>query len=282
MAINPGVGDGGVAWMNSLTPEQQAQYAGGADKLALYKTLGNGTGTPMTDAQLAQTLGSNYQGEQDIANIDPLQKEYGQAQQAFTAHNQDYGTTGYQGNPDQVASQVANHAQSNSIPLGVLGSSFYQGGSDYGGQQTDQNSMSGLNGARDWTNSMYGVDPNAATAANRDALSSAQSAFTGRAPSTMPAAPAAPASTSAAGTTPTQPAVQQQAQQTAPQSSAGWGGTSSQPAAAPAGGYQYASQESDGGQQGGQQAGGWTGWRQRNLSQGPNATARAGLNSIYG
>lgn len=81
------------------------------------------------------------------------------AQQQFTANNGLYGITGYLGNDQQVASQVAGGAQANSIPLGVLGSTFSRGGSDSGGQQTSENSLSGNNGATDWTGSTYGVSP---------------------------------------------------------------------------------------------------------------------------
>lgn len=57
-------------------------------------------------------------------------------QQNFTAANSGYGTTGYFGTPDQVAAQVAGGAQSSSIPQGVLDSSFNQGGSNHGGNQS--------------------------------------------------------------------------------------------------------------------------------------------------
>ncbi len=84
---------------------------------------------------------------------------YNQAQQQFTQNNQGYAATGYLGNQAQVLSQLAGGAQSAGIPLGVLGPSFYQGGADYGGQQNAGNSMSGNNGATDWTGSTYGINP---------------------------------------------------------------------------------------------------------------------------
>jgi len=85
---------------------------------------------------------------------------YNKAQQQFTANNQLYGATGYQGNANQVASQVAGGAQSAGIPMGVLGTSFYRGGADFGGQQNAGNSLNGNNGAVNWNDpsvANYGV-----------------------------------------------------------------------------------------------------------------------------
>ena len=87
--------------------------------------------------------------------------DWNQRQQDFTKNNQGYADTGYMGNADQVMSQRAGGAQAAGIPTGVLDSSFYRGGSNYGGQQNAGNTMSDLNGERDWTGSTFGVDKNA-------------------------------------------------------------------------------------------------------------------------
>lgn len=71
---------------------------------------------------------------------------YNAKQQAFTAANSGYGSTGYMGDPTQVAAQVAGGAQSSSIPQGVLDPSFYVGGANYGGGQ--QLGANGIVGAQ--------------------------------------------------------------------------------------------------------------------------------------
>lgn len=160
---------------------------------------------------------------------------FNQQQQQFTANNQGYAATGYQGNASQVASQVAHGAQASSIPLGVLDSSFWQGGTNYGGAQNDQNIASGNNGATNWNDpsvSGFGVDqaiPGAVVSgvANlRNALTASQAQATtggiGRAVTFLPAVYAgyqaqlqqAASNPGFSGTLPPAP-VQQQAQ-TAP------------------------------------------------------------------
>jgi hypothetical protein len=154
-------------------------------------------------------------------------------QQQFTANNQGYAATGYQGNAAQVATQVAHGAQASSIPLGVLDSTFWQGGTNYGGAQSDQNIASGNNGETNWNDpgvSGFGVDqavPGAVVSgvANlRNALGASQAQATtgdiGRAVSTLPAAYAgyqaqlqqAASNPQFAGTLPPAPAQQAPAQ----------------------------------------------------------------------
>lgn len=110
--------------------------------------------TGLSQEQVDALIGKPTAGP-NAATID-----WNQRQQQFGANNPLYGITGYQGNAQQVASQVAGGAQSAGIPMGVLGSSFYQGGADYGGQQNAGNSMNGNNGAVNWndpTVANYGV-----------------------------------------------------------------------------------------------------------------------------
>jgi len=124
------------------------------------------TAAPQSTGVPYQTWDSNagpvgpdgrHVGAMVTAYATPGTASYSANQQQFTTNNQGYGGSGYWGNAAQVAAQQAEHAQANSIPLGVLGTTFGIGGADYGGQQNAGNSLNGLNGARSWVGSTYGL-----------------------------------------------------------------------------------------------------------------------------
>lgn len=122
------------------------------------------------------------QNGQSASNPTGIANSWNDQQQQFTANNPLYGGasggTGYWGNAAQVGAQQAEGAQANSIPTGVLGTSFGRGGADYGGTQTAQNMATGNNGATNWTGSTYGL-PAASAQGPMNGNASQQSAVTG-------------------------------------------------------------------------------------------------------
>lgn len=122
-------------------------------------------GAPTASAPASSSGLTDYWGRPITgagAQLNSGTADWNNRQQMFTGNNQGYASSGYWGNDAQVAAQQAERAQANSIPLGVLGASFGAGGADYGGAQNAQNSMSGLNGARNWADpsvANFGVFP---------------------------------------------------------------------------------------------------------------------------
>ena len=101
----------------SVLPDTTAPIQGGGAS----PDLGNGGPVPAGWNQMSPV----EQNQWSAANASPEQTDWYNKQQNFTSANPGYADTGYWGNSDQVAAQVAGGAQSASIPQGVLGPETY-------------------------------------------------------------------------------------------------------------------------------------------------------------